>query len=47
MEEIDIYVLREKSKRLISIYIEDLEPDLENDIIQFKTIVKYLSEEEK
>jgi hypothetical protein len=40
-------ILREKSKQLVAIYSEDLEPDLENEIIQFKTIVKHFSEEEK
>jgi len=47
MEEIDNDVLHEKSKQLVAIYSEDLEPDLENEIIQFKTIVKHFSELEK
>ncbi|KAL4135817.1 hypothetical protein QTP88_007404 [Uroleucon formosanum] len=45
--EIDNEILREKSKQLVVIYSEDLEPDLENEIIQFKTIVKHFSAEEK
>ncbi|XP_060845960.1 zinc finger MYM-type protein 1-like [Rhopalosiphum padi] len=47
IEGIDNDILREKSKQLVAIYSEDLEPDLENEIIQFKTIVKHFSEEEK
>jgi hypothetical protein len=47
MEEIDNEILREKSKQLVAIYSEDLELDLENEIIQFKTIVKNFSEDEK
>ena len=47
MEEIDNEILREKSKQLVAIYSEDLESNLENEIIQFKTIVKHFSEEEK
>jgi hypothetical protein len=37
MERIVNDILREKSKQLLAIYSEDLEPNLENDIIQFKT----------
>jgi len=47
IEEIDNEILREKSKQLVAIYSEDLEPDLENEIIQFKAIVKHFSAEEK
>ncbi|XP_026819360.1 zinc finger MYM-type protein 1-like [Rhopalosiphum maidis] len=39
IEGIDNDILREKSKQLVVIYSEDLEPDLENEIIQFKTIL--------
>jgi hypothetical protein len=47
MEGIDNDILQKKSKILINIYSEDLEPDLENEIIQFKTIMKYFSENER
>ncbi|KAL4111885.1 hypothetical protein QTP88_015761 [Uroleucon formosanum] len=47
MGEIDNEILREKSKQLVAIYSEYLEPDLENEIIQFKTTVKHFSAEEK
>jgi hypothetical protein len=47
VEGIDDNILREKSKQLVNIYNEDLEPDLVNDIIQFKTIMKYFSKDQK
>lgn len=47
MEKIDNEVLRERSRHLVAIYNEDIEPDLGNEIIQFKTIVKHFSDEEK
>jgi hypothetical protein len=47
MEGFDDDILREKSKQLVNIYSEDLEPDLENEIIQFKTIMNYFPENEK
>lgn len=47
MEGIDNEILREKLKQLVDIYSEDLESDFENEIIQFKRIVKHFSEEEK
>ncbi|XP_022178150.1 uncharacterized protein LOC111039128 [Myzus persicae] len=46
-KEIDNEIVRKKSKQLVAIHSENLEPDLENEIIQFKTIVKNFSAEEK
>lgn len=46
MEEIDCWVLREKSIQLVAIYSADLKPDFENEIIQLKTMMNHFSDEE-